>query len=109
RDQQLAARTVEAGVLGRMPGADDHLPVVVADAQPVAVAQALVALGQRVDVAPEAAEAGAVGIDRLLVPAGAPVEELAVVGRLASRIGDQDAAAEVFEPRHPEPAAELAR
>ncbi|MNP15314.1 hypothetical protein D3C76_1076680 [compost metagenome] len=46
RDEQLPGRVVEAGVLRRVTGADDHLPGVVADLQAFAIAYPPIAFGQ---------------------------------------------------------------
>ncbi|MCY1269743.1 hypothetical protein D9M68_195560 [compost metagenome] len=106
--QQLQRRAVQAGMFGRVAGADDDLPVVRANTDGVAIGQAVEALGQGVDVLAEAAEAGAVHLDRFVVPACAAIELDRVIGRRAPRIRRQHAAHQVFQPRHPQLAVELA-
>ncbi len=91
----------------RMAGADDDPPVVLADADHLAVADAPVAVGQRMDALAEVAEARAVVLDGRITPAGAVVEDHAVVRRLAAGVGGEHAAVQVFQPRHPQPALEL--
>ncbi|MNN30183.1 hypothetical protein D3C81_1438240 [compost metagenome] len=95
-------------MLRRMTGADDDLPVVVADADGGAVFQAPEAFRQGVDKFAEAAEAGPVDLDGVVIPAGAAVELDGVVRRGASGIGGQHAAHQVFHPGHPQLAAEFA-
>src|SRR5690606_4443968 len=102
-------RAMQARVLRRVAAADDHGPVVLADADRLAVLDPAVAVGQAVDALAKAAEARAVVLERVLVPARAPIELDAVLGCLAPGVGHEHAAREVLEPRHPQPAVELAR
>ncbi|CAM3411640.1 hypothetical protein CUTA107171_26345 [Cupriavidus taiwanensis] len=106
--QQLQCGAVQAGMFGGVAGADDDLPVVGADADGIAVGQPAEALGQGMHVLAEAAEAGAVHLDRLVIPAGLAIERDGVVRRGAAGVGGEHAAHQVFEPGHPELAVELA-
>ena len=108
-DQHLQFRAVQAGVLGRVPAADHHTPGVRADAQLLAVAQAPIAVRERVDVLAEVAETRTVGLDRRRAPAGTAAELDGIIRRLAAGVGHHDAAAQVLQPRHPQANAELAR
>ena len=92
---------MQAGVLGRVAVADDDAPVVLADAQRLAVADAAVAVGQRVDELAELAEAGAAVLDRGFAPAGAAVEADRVSWGLAPGVGRQYAADQVLQLGHP--------
>lgn len=108
-DQHAQLVAQQAGMLGRMATADDDPPVVRADVHGLAVADAPKAVGQRMQILAKAAEAGAVDIERLFAPAGLAVKADGLVGRLPAGVACQGAAGQVFEPCHPQPAAELAR
>ncbi len=96
-------------MLRRVAAADDDLPFMVADPDPVPVVQPVEGVGKRVQAAAKAAEAGAVGLHRILVPAGG-AEELDGLGRrLAAGVGGQRAAGDELQAGDPEPALELAR
>jgi hypothetical protein len=88
-NHQLQVGAVEADVLGAVARAHHHLPDVVADRYAVAVAHPVEAVRQGVQSPPEAAEAGAVGLDGLLVPAGRAIELECVRRRLAAGVGGQ--------------------
>ena len=45
----------------------------------------------------------------VVAPAGAVIEDDAIVRRLAAGVGGEHAAVQVFQPRHPQPALELLR
>ena len=91
-----------------MTAADDDLPRALADVDRFAVVDAPIAVGQRMDVLAEVAEARVIAVDRRRAPAGAPVELGGVRRGFTSGVGHRDAAVQVFEPRHPQPAAEPA-
>ena len=96
-------------MLRAVAAAHDHLPVVRADAQHVAVLHAPEAVGHRVDQLAEVAEPGLVALPCRLAPAGPAVEGEGIGGRFAAGVADQRAAVQVLEARHPELAIELAR
>ena len=76
-------------MLGRMAGAGHHPPLAPADRQHLAVDHAAVGVRQRVQRLAEAAEAGGVVVERVLVPAGGAVELQPVLRRLAAGVGGQ--------------------
>jgi hypothetical protein len=85
------------------------LQVLPPDADQFPIDDAAVALRQGVDAFAEIAESGPVILQRRLAPACPAIERDTVVGCLTTGICGQHAAVQVLQPRHPQPAVELAR
>jgi len=95
-------------MLGRVAAASDDAPGLVVDLRLHAVADAVVGVGQAVDHVAEVAEARAIRLDGVIAPAGLAEECQRIGRRFTPAVGGHDAADHVFEPRHPQPCAELA-
>ncbi len=92
----------------RMARAHHDAPDVVADNDLIAVLYAPIGVGELVDGLAEAAEAGLVVLQGVVMPTGGAIEVDGVRGRLAAGVGHQHAALQIFQPGHPQAALELA-
>ncbi|MDT4889901.1 hypothetical protein FQZ97_1266700 [compost metagenome] len=85
-----------------MPLAHHHLPVMLTNAQAVAITQAPITLGQWRDIAAITTKAHAIVLDGLGIPSGTSIEVDALRGCCAPTIGHQHPAIHVLAKRHPQ-------
>src|SRR5258705_13748056 len=92
-----------------MAAADDHDPFTGTEPQSIAVCQATIGGGQRIDHFPKRSEYCFVPADCRVVPSGGAVELDAVIGRLSSRVRRHQTTAKIFQAAHPEGCLEALR
>ena len=88
-------------MFGRMTAADDDGPLVSAELERVAVGDATIGGGKRINHVAERTELLAVALDGRIVPPRRSVEFDRIAGRLGPRIGSHDAAGQIFQAAHP--------